>query len=118
MKWGSENGIEIIGSPFDPERSLVGNPDPLSCVLTGAALKTLAEKAGTPHFQPMFKISLCTKEHYLIAISSNYRFLKDRKTVQPSHIETFYHYLKEQGIVSGPPAWYLDYEDFRWRRVY
>lgn len=51
--------------------------------------QNLGKKAGTPHSQPLFKISLCAKESYLIAISSNYRCHEDRKTIDAlTHLRT------------------------------
>lgn len=119
MKWGAENGIDTTERCQEyRDGPVIEEPDCLATVTTREALKILAGKAGTPDLRPVFKLSVHAGGDYIIAISSNYSFLKDRKTIAQGRIDTLDRYLKEQGIVRDSPAWYLDYEHYRWRQIY
>ena len=119
LKWGAENGIDTTERCQEYRNGpVIEEPDSLSTVTTEEAMKVLAEKAGTPDLQLAFKLSVREGGHFIIAISSNYSFLKDRKSIAQGRIDTFSRYLKERGIVQDPPAWYLDYEHYMWRRIY
>jgi len=78
----------------------------------------LAEKAGTPELQLKFELGASTEGFCLITISSNYTFLKDKKSIKQESIDVLDGYLKEHGISQGPPGWHLDYEYYKWHRIY
>ena len=119
LKWGKENGIDTTERCQEyRDGPVVEEPDSLSTVTTREVMKILAEKAGAPDLQPTFKLSVRASGPYIIAISSNYSFLKDRKTIAQGRIDTLNRYLKEQGIVQDPPGWHLDYEHYMWRLIY
>ena len=69
----------------------------------------------TPNLRPVFRLCVRMNGNFIIAISSNYRFLKDRRTITQERIGTLDKYLKEQGITQDSLGWHLDYENHRWR---
>ena len=89
-------------------------------VTADETMQILAEKAGTPDLQPLFKLGVRANGNFIIAISSNCSFLKDRKTIAQACVDALDRYLKEQGIVEDedPPTWHLDYEFHKWQRIY
>jgi len=119
IEWGAKNGIDTTERCQEFEDGpIVEDPNSLSTVITDEAMKILVEKAGRPDLEPTFKMSVRANGNFIIAISSNYRFLKDRKNIEQGRIDALSRYLKEQGIAQDPPAWHLDYEHFKWQRIY
>jgi hypothetical protein len=119
LEWGVANGFETTRRFHSgPDKPVIEEPNSLWTVTQPEVLKDLAKKAGTPHLRPAFKLSMRSKGFRLITISTNYSFLKDKKTISLKRIETFGQYLKEWGIVEDAPGWHLDYEHYMWRRIY
>lgn len=115
VEWGAKVGIDTTArySSGLCDGQII---EQLNCVWTVtkyAAMKILAEKAGTPDLKPEFALSVRASGNLIIAISTNYRFLKDRKTISQARIDAFSQYLKEQGIAKDPPQWYLDYDRYK-----
>jgi len=118
LEWGVKNGIDTTEKCQEFDGPIIEEPDSISTVTNQEAMEILAKKAGTPELQPTFKMSVRANGNFLITISSNYSFLKDRKTIPQVRIDALDRYLKEQGIVQDSPGWHLDYEHYMWRRIY
>lgn len=119
LGWAAKNGIDTTErGRVTPDSPIIEEPNSLSTVTTEETMRILAEKAGTPDLQPVFRLGVRADGNFVIAISSNYRFLKDRKTIVQGRIDALDRYLKEQGIVEDSPAWHLDYEHYMWRAIY
>ena len=119
LEWGAKNGIDTTERCQEfCDGPIIDEPNSISTVTSQEAMEILAEKAGTSDLQPTFKMSVRANGNFIIAISSNYSFLKDRKSIPQVRIDALDRYLKEQGIVQDSPAWHLDYEHYMWRQIY
>ena len=119
MKWAADHGINTTATYQSSKDSpVIEQPNSLSAVTEPEALMILAKKAGTPDLELEFQLGAYIEGFYLITISSNYTFLKDRKSIAQRHIDALDGYLKKHGISQGPPGWYLDYERYKWHRIY
>ena len=119
LKWAAENGIDTTKRYWPgPNKPVIEEPNSILAVTTPEAMKTLVEKAGTPHLKLELELGVRAGAHLLISISSNYRFLKDRKSITRCHINALDKYLKEHGIVVDSPAWHIDLKHFKWVQIY
>jgi len=119
LGWAAENGIDTtMRYQASENRPVIEQPNSLSAVTQPEALAILAENAGTPHLELTFKLGIRSEDYFLLTISSNYSFLKDRKSITQDHIDTLGKYLKEHGIVQDSPGWHLDWEHYMWDRIY
>ena len=114
----SANGIDTtLRDKTRPGRPAVERPNSLLAVTTPEVLAILAEKAGTPGLKLKLELGIHLEGCFLITIGSNYSFLKDRKFITQGRIDALDKYLKEHGIVENSPAWHLDYDHYKWRRI-
>jgi hypothetical protein len=96
---------------------IIEKPNPLSIVTTPQFLQLLTKMAGTPTLPLMFNLSVRSGGLLLLTITSNYTYRKDWKSIFKGQIDALDQYLKKHGIVQDSPAWYLDYESYKWRRI-
>lgn len=105
-------GSSNVDGPVEDE------PNSLFAVTTPEALAILAKKAGTPGLRLKLQQSARVGAWFLITITHNYRYVKDRKYITQARIDALDKYLKEHGIAVDSPAWHLDHKDFKWLRLY
>ena len=117
LKWAAANGIDTTMRYYTSAGPTGEEPNSLFAVVRPKVLAILAEKAGTPGLRPIFKLGIRRGGQHLIVISSNYRFLEDKKSITRGRVDVFDRYLKEHGIVVDSPAWHLDCEDYKWSQI-
>ena len=120
LEWGAKVGIDTTGRYGSSlgDGQIIEVPNDVWTLTKDKVMALLAQKAGTLDLRPTFKLSVRVNDNLIIAISSNYRFLKDRKTISQAQIDTFGQYLEEQKIAKNPPQWHLDFDDYKWERIY
>ena len=119
LKWAAEHGVDTTARyQSDEEGPVIEEPNSLSAATQRGALATLAKEAGTPNLKLEFELGRHFKDHFLLTISSNYRFLTDQKSITQGEINLLDKYLKDHKIVQDSPAWHLDIEHYEWCRIY
>jgi len=119
LKWAAENGIDTtMRGSSNVDGPVEDEPNSLFAVTTPEALAILAKKAGTPGLRLKLQQSARVGAWFLITITHNYRYVKDRKYITQARIDALDKYLKEHGIAVDSPAWHLDHKDFKWLRLY
>ncbi|KAF9784381.1 hypothetical protein BJ322DRAFT_1064497, partial [Thelephora terrestris] len=95
LKWAAENGISTTRKCSDlPDGSDDDEHDSLWAVTEPEVLAVLAAKAGAPELRIEVKLAMHSKGYFLLTISSNYRFFKDRmERVTQERIEALDRYL-------------------------
>jgi hypothetical protein len=119
VRWAAENGIDTTKRyQSSADSPVVEEHDSVFAVVRPEPLAILAKEAGTPHLKLMFNLGIRSGGFHLLTISSNYNFLKDKKSISQRHIDTLDEYLKTHKIVQDSPGWHIDYEHHTWRRIY
>ncbi|KAF9781563.1 hypothetical protein BJ322DRAFT_1111490 [Thelephora terrestris] len=103
LKWAAENGIDTTNRYRNSDGSVHEAHDSLAAATKPEALEVLASKAGTPELRVIYKIGMHLKDNM--------------RSVTPERIDALDQYLKEHGLVKDSPAWHLDHELYKWKRL-